>query len=70
MTDEERRELARRLNNEASRRRYARLRADPAAHKAYIKKQVERQRLRRSLVFESDYIVAGLGHLLEGAVEA
>ncbi len=70
MTDEERREVSRRLNNEASRRRYARLRADPAAYEARIKKQTERRRLMSALVFESDYVAAGLGHLLEGAVEA
>lgn len=69
MTGAERLSAARELNRKASRSYYERLKADRAAYKARIARQVERRRLMSTLVFESDYVKAGLGHLLEGAVE-
>lgn len=52
---------------EYDRERYQAIKADPEKHRERLDASKRRRDVRKELVFESDYIKAGLGHLLEGA---
>lgn len=57
-------------NARACRAWYAKVKADPERYAEFLAKEARRRELKRGLVFESDYVRAGLAHLLKGAVEA